>query len=82
MRGLSFRRGMELPARAKIVWVFAILHKSLCQQYLWPKWLRRCGEVVVYSPPDEPLDAKVARFALWLASVWQAAACPIDLRLG
>jgi hypothetical protein len=27
----------------KIVWVFTILHKSLCEQSLWPKWLRRRG---------------------------------------
>jgi hypothetical protein len=40
-------------AGAKIVWVFAIFHKSWCDLSLWPKWLRPRGEVVVYSQPGE-----------------------------
>jgi hypothetical protein len=59
------RRG---PWGRKIVWVFTILHKSLCEHSLWPKWLRRRGEVVVYSPPGESLGGVSARF--WACDAW------------
>jgi hypothetical protein len=42
-------------SRRKIVWVFAIFHKSLCGRSLWPKWLRPWRDVVVYSRPGETL---------------------------
>jgi len=63
----------------------------LCEQCLWPKWLRRRGEVVVYSPLGETLAEERVRFPSgvlgdrppgdgWFdsfaASVWQAGAYP------
>jgi hypothetical protein len=55
------RRSARLPG-AKNCWVFAILHKSLYEQALWPKWVRRLGEVVVYLPPGETLIAEGPQF--------------------
>jgi hypothetical protein len=55
------RRCRRGSLRRKIVPLFAIFHKSLCERSLWPKWLRPAGKVVVYSSPGGTLGEVLDR---------------------